>query len=233
MAKIRVLLAEDHVVLRDGLKSLLADELDVEVVAEAGNGQETCHKALQLNPDVIVMDLSLPELNGIDATARILQACPDTQVVILSMYDNEEYVFQALRAGAAAYVLKQSDSGELLAAIRAAYSGGSFLSPSISRTIIDEYIRRAEAKGRGREFDILTVREREVLQLVVTGTPNREIAGKLGVSVKTVESHCANMLKKLGLRNKIELITCALDKGWVIQPAATPLQTSPPTLPQK
>jgi DNA-binding NarL/FixJ family response regulator len=132
MARIRVLLAEDHVVLRDGLKALVATEPDIEIVAEAGSGQEACQKTLQFDPDVVVMDLSLPELNGIDATTRILRERPHARVVILSMYDNEEYVFQALRAGASGYVLKQSNSSELLAAIRAAYSGGSFLSLNFS-----------------------------------------------------------------------------------------------------
>ena len=216
MKKIEVLLVEDHVVLRDGIKALVADEDDIEIVGEAGNGREALECIPLLQPDVILMDLSMNGLNGIDATAQIQRDYPDVKVVILSMHDHEEHIFQALRAGAVGYVLKQSDSAELLIAIRAAVAGGSFLSPAISRTIIDDYIHRAEARGRTKDLDVLTLREREVLQLLTEAVPNREIAKKLGISVKTVESHRSNMMSKLDLKNKTELLRYALSKEWMI-----------------
>jgi DNA-binding NarL/FixJ family response regulator len=214
MPKARVLLVEDHVVLRQGLKALFADEPDIEIVGEANNGREALRRVQELQPDVVLMDISMPGLNGIEATRQIRHTYPAVKVVILSMHATEEYVFQVLRAGAAGYVLKQADSAEVLLAIRAALSGGSFLSPPISRTIIDDYICRAEARGRGQEFDLLTSREREVLQLLAEGLPNRAIAKQLDISVKTVESHRSNMMSRLGLSDKTELVKLALRKGW-------------------
>jgi DNA-binding NarL/FixJ family response regulator len=162
------------------------------------------------------MDISMPGLNGIEATRQIRQRFPEVKVVILSMHVNEEYVFQVLHAGASGYVLKQSDSLEVLTAIRAAIAGGSFLSPPISRTVIDDYIRRAEARSQNRdpEPDPLTSREREVLQLLAEGLSNQEIAKQLSISVKTVETHRSNMMSKLGLKGKTELVKYALRKGW-------------------
>ena len=222
MTKTRVLLVEDHAVLRDGIKALVADEEDIEIVGEAGNGRDALECIPLIQPDVVLMDLSMNGLNGIDATAQIQRDYPDVRVVILSMHDHEEHIFQALRAGAMGYVLKQSDSAELLIAIRAAVAGGSFLSPAISRTIIDDYIHRAEARGRASDLDMLTLREREVLQLLTEGVPNRNIAKKLGISVKTVESHRGNMMTKLGLKNKTELLRYAFNRD-LVTPGEQPL----------
>jgi len=215
MSKARVLLVEDHVVVRQGLKALLADEPDVEVVGEADNGRQALRRVSELQPDVVLMDISMPGLNGIEATRQIRQHYPDVKVVVLSMHSSEEYVFQVLRAGASGYVLKQSDSSEVLTAIRAALVGGSFLSPPISRTVIDDYVRRAEARGQGNDLDLLTGREREVLQLLAEGLSNREIAEQLSISVKTVETHRSNIMSKLGLNSKTEMVKYALRKGWV------------------
>jgi DNA-binding NarL/FixJ family response regulator len=214
MAKARVLLVEDHVVLRQGIKALFADEPDVEVVGEAGDGRTALQCVSELRPDVVLMDISMPGLNGIEATRQIRQDYPEIRVVVLSMHSNEEYVFQVLRAGASGYVLKQSDSSEVLTAIRAALAGGSFLSPPISRAVIDDYVRRAEARGQGQDLDLLTPREREVLQLLAEGLSNREIAQKLNISIKTVETHRGNMMSKLGVEGKTELVKYALRKGW-------------------
>ncbi len=214
MPKARVLLVEDHVVVRQGLKALFTGEGDIEVVGEADDGREALRRVSELQPDVVLMDISMPGFNGIEATRQIRQDHPDVKVVILSMHSNEEYVFQVLRAGASGYVLKQSDSSEVLTAIRAALAGGSFLSPPISRAVIDDYVRRAEARGRGRTLDLLTSREREVLQLLAEGLSNQEIADQLNISVKTVETHRGNMMKKLGVDSKIELVKYALRKGW-------------------
>ena len=214
MTRAKVLLVDDHVIVRQGLKALLSDEPDMEVVGEANNGREALEKLAALEPDVILMDISMPGLNGIEATRQIKQRYPDVKVVILSMHANEEYVFQVLQAGAAGYVLKLSDSMEVLTAIRAALSGGSFLSPPISRTVINDYVRRAEARGQGSDLDLLTSREREVLQLLAEGRSNRDIAEELSISIKTVESHRSNIMNKLEVSSKAELIKYALRKGW-------------------
>ena len=214
MPKARVLLVEDHVVVRQGLKALFADEPDVEIVGEADNGREALQRVADLQPDVVLMDISMPGLNGIEATRQIRQQYPQVKVVVLSMHSSEEYVFQVLRAGAVGYVLKQADSSEVLTAIRAALSGGSFLSPPISRAVVEDYVRRAEARGQGSDLDLLTPREREVLQLLAEGLSNQEIAEQLSISVKTVETHRSNMMNKLGVSNKTELVKYALRKGW-------------------
>ena len=214
MFKARVLLVEDHVVVRQGIKALFADEPDLEIVGEADDGREALQRVSELRPDVVLMDISMPGLNGIEATRQIRQSYPDVKVVVLSMHSNEEYVFQVLRAGASGYVLKQSDSSEVLTAIRAAIAGGSFLSPPVSRAVISDYVRRAEARGQGSDLDLLTSREREVLQLLAEGLSNREIAEQLSISVKTVETHRSNMMGKLGINSKTELVKYALRKGW-------------------
>lgn len=214
MGKTKIFLVDDHKMVRQGLKALFAHEPDIEIVAEAENGRDALNRLTELQPDVVVMDISMPGLNGIEATRQIRQLYPEVKVVVLSMHTNEEYVFQMLQAGAAGYVLKQSDSLEVLAAIRAAVSGGSFLSPPISRTVIEGYIHRIEARTQPEEIEVLTAREREVLQLLAEGLPNREIAGQLNISVKTVETHRSNMMNKLNLSSKTELVKYALRKGW-------------------
>ena len=214
MIRARVLLVEDHVVLRQGLKALFSDEPDIEIVGEAGNGRQALQLVAEIQPDLVLMDISMPQLNGIEATHQIRRDYPGVKVVVLSMHTNEEYVFQVLRAGASGYVLKQADSSEVLLAIRAALAGGSFLSPPISRAVINDYVRRAEARGRDSRVDQLTSREREVLQLLAEGLPNREIAQQLDISVKTVESYRSSMMNKLGLSNKTELVRFALRQGW-------------------
>ncbi len=168
MSKAKVLLVEDHIVVRQGIKALLSDEPDLEIVGEADNGREALNLVSKLEPDVVLMDISMPGLNGIETTRQLRQNYANIKVVILSMHANEEYVFQVLRAGASGYVLKQSDSSEVLTAIRAALSGGSFLSPPISRTVIQDYVHRAEVRGQGNDLDLLTSREREVLQLLAS-----------------------------------------------------------------
>jgi DNA-binding NarL/FixJ family response regulator len=210
----RVILVEDHVVVRQGLRALLADEPDIEIVGEASNGREALQRVQELQPDLALMDISMPSLNGIEATRQIRQQYPEVRIVILSMHTNEEFVFQVLQAGASGYVLKHSDSSEILMAIRAALAGGSFLSPQISRAVIDDYVRRGEDPGRGSKLDQITPREREVLQLLAEGLSNQAIARQLSISVKTVESHRSSIMSKLGLSNKTELVRFALRQGW-------------------
>ena len=217
MTTAKVLLVDDHAVLRQGLKALLSQEEDIQVVGEAENGHQALEKISELQPNVVVTDISMPGLNGIETTRRLRQKHPEIKVVVLSMHTDEEYVFQVLQAGAAGYVLKQSDSIEIVTAIRAVLGNGSFLSPMISQTVIEGYLHHTKTQDKqSSERPQLTSREREVLQLLGEGLANREIAAYLNISVKTVESHRTNMMNKLEVKNKTELIKYALRKGWVM-----------------
>jgi DNA-binding NarL/FixJ family response regulator len=213
---IRVLLADDHTLVREGIRMCLEALGDISVVGEASNGREAIDLALQLEPDVVLMDISMPVLSGIDATAQIRKARPAIQVVGLSMYDNEEYVTRLLQAGAAGYVLKRSAATELAAAVRAAHAGEAFLYPSIARRVIDDYLRRLD---RAPAAAGLTPREREILGHIVEGRTNREIAELLTLSVKTVENHRTNLMAKLDAHDRGQLIRAAERLGVVASPA--------------
>jgi two-component system response regulator NreC len=213
MNRIRVLLAEDHTIVRKGLRSLLDDEIEIEVVGEAEDGQQAIELVQRVQPDVVLMDITMPVLNGLEATRQIKKLFPQVKVVVLTVHSTEEYIFQILRAGASGYVVKQAAVSELVQAIQTVYRGDSFLSPSISRQVVEEYGRRAEAIED--KYDRLTDREREVLQLIAEGRANREIAQLLHVTVKTVEAHRAHLMDKLGLRSTAELTRYALRKGIV------------------
>lgn len=217
MSKIRVLLVEDHTIVRKGLLSLLGAEAGIEVTGEANDGREAIEKVQELRPDVVLMDIAMPALNGVEATRLIKERFPEVKVVALTMYANEEYIFQILGAGASGFVVKQAAPTELVWAIEAAYWGGSFLSPSVSKKVIQGYIRQAERRGERDSYESLTSREREVLQLIAEGYSNRESAGLLHVSVKTVEAHRAHLMDKLGVRGTAQLTRYALYKG-VISP---------------
>jgi len=204
--------------VRQGIKALLAEEPDITVIGEASDGSEALLLAERLQPNVVLMDLSMPGLGGIEATYQFRQRFPTMPVVVLSMHDSEEYVFRVLRAGASGYVLKQSTSTELVLALRAVAAGSTFLSPAISQILVDDYIHRAETRERDDEaLSILTPREREVLQLIATGLNNRQIAEWLHLSIKTVETHRGNMLRKLDLHDRAGLVKFAMDKGLITQ----------------
>ena len=194
---ITVLLAEDHTIVRKGLRSLLDPVVDIEVVGEAENGRDAVEQAEQSNPDIIVMDHAMPILNGLEATRQIKRRQPETKILILTMHTNEEYVFQFLKAGASGYLVKQSAPDELVAAIRAVADGQSFLSPSISKSLIEEFVRQTQEQGTDDSYTLLTEREREVLQLVAEGHTNREIGDELHISVKTAAVHRTNIMNKL------------------------------------
>jgi two-component system, NarL family, response regulator NreC len=210
---IRILLADDHAVVRDGVRALLEKQADMAVVAEAADGREAAELAEEYSPDVVVMDIGMPSLNGIDATRRILSAHPQVGVVILSMHQDESYVLRSLKAGAKGYLLKDSLRSEVLEAIRAVAHGRSFLTRKISRMMQENYIREMEQRGLEDSYDLLTDREREVLQLAAEGKPNKEIAGALNIGLTTVETHRTHILQKLGLHSVPELILYALRKG--------------------
>ena len=213
MSKIKVLLAEDHTIVRQGLRSLLDGETEIEVVGEAEDGRQAIEQAQRLLPDVVLMDITMPVLNGLEATRQIKKLFPQVKVLVLTVHSTEEYIFQILRAGASGYVVKQAAVSELVQAIQTVYQGDSFLSSSISRRVVEEYGRRAEAMED--KHDKLTDREREVLQLVAEGRTNREIAQLLHVTVKTVEAHRKHVMDKLSLHSTAELTRYALRKGMV------------------
>ncbi|MDQ3248075.1 MAG: response regulator transcription factor [Chloroflexota bacterium] len=215
MNKIKVLLAEDHTIVRKGIRSLLDSEPTIEVVGEAENGRIAVEKTEQLRPDVVVLDHTMPVLNGLEATRQIRKYYPATRVLILTMHTNEEYIFQFLQAGAAGYLVKQSAPTDLVAAIHAVHAGQSFLSPLISKTVIDEYLRQAGAAHPNSDEDKLTLREREVLQLLAEGCSNRQVAEQLHLSVKTVGVHRLHLMEKLGLHDITELTKYAIRKGMI------------------
>ena len=209
LRKIRILLADDHAVVRKGFKLILNQESDMEVIAEAGDGRDAVKLALELRPDVIVLDIGMPEVNGVEATRRIAENCPECKVLILSMHKDPVYVRESLRAGARGYLLKDSIDEDLLRAIRAVSAGDGFLSPEVSRTVLEDYQQTADP------FDSLTAREREVLQLLAEGKVAKEIATALDVSVFTVDAHRGRILKKLDLRSSTELVKFAMRRGLI------------------
>jgi len=213
MRKIRVLLADDHKLIRGGLRLLLEQQPDLTVAGEANDGREAVALAKSLKPDVVVMDIGMPNLNGIEAALQITQAHPEIAVVMLSMHSDESYVLRALRSGARGYLLKDSAEADLLRAVHAVAEGKSFFSPAVSKVLLDDYVRKLQRSGGEDVYDLLTPREREILQLVAEGRSNKEIANLLNLSVYTVETHRSNIMEKLNLRGVPELILFAVRKG--------------------
>ena len=213
MKKLRILLADDHTVMRTGLRVLLERQANLEVVGEAENGRDTIQLAASLRPDVVVMDVGMPVLNGIEATKTIVTDHPNIAVVILSMDADESYVMRALKAGARGYLLKDSAPADLLGAIQAVTQNKSFFSPKVSRILAEDYVRVLKQKGAVDSYDLLTSREREILQLLAEGKANKEVAAALNISPYTVETHRSHILEKLNLHNPAELILYAVRKG--------------------
>jgi two-component system response regulator NreC len=211
--QIRILLADDHTIIRSGLRLLLDQQPDFKVIAEANDGREAVELVLKHHPDVAVLDIGMPQLNGIEATSQIASKEPGTQVVILSMHSDEGYVLRALKAGARAYILKNSAEADLIRAVRTVADGKSFFSPVISKMLLDDYVRQMRDKQVEDRYDLLTPREREVLQLIAEGRTNKEVANMLQLSVYTVDAHRGNILQKLGLHGVPELILYAVRKG--------------------
>jgi two-component system response regulator NreC len=206
-----IVLADDHQIVRQGLQALLKAEPDLSVIGEAGDGLEAVALVERLKPDVLIIDLMLPGLNGLEVTRQVNQRWPQTRVVILSMHVNEAYVLEALRNGAAAYVLKESSITDLVQAVREAAAGRHYLSPPLSELAIETYLQKAAASLDS--YETLTTREREVLQLVAEGYHSSDIAARLSISPRTAEAHRANLMRKLGLRNQADLIRYALRRG--------------------
>lgn len=210
---VRILLADDHTVMRAGLRLLLERHENFEVIGEAADGREAVQIAAEQRPAVVVMDVAMPHLNGVEAARQILSRAPDTAIVMLSMHSDESYVLRSLKAGARAYLLKDSAEADLIAAIQAIIEGRSFFSPGVRALLKEDYIYRLQKFGADDTYELLTAREREVLQLVAEGRSNKEVASLLGLSLYTVETHRTHILQKLNLHSVPELILYAVRKG--------------------
>jgi DNA-binding NarL/FixJ family response regulator len=210
---IGVFLADDHAVVREGLRLLLETQNDITVTGEAADGRETVRSVQRTGPNVVVMDIAMPSLNGIDATQQIRESCPSTRVVILSMYADSEQIFSALKAGALGYVLKESAGKELVEAIRTVHSGRRFLSQRITETVIDDYLSHRDLPSRPNPHEMLSPREREILQLVAEGQSSASIAEALLISVKTVETYRSRLMQKLNINDIPTLVKFAIKHG--------------------
>lgn len=212
---VRILLADDHTIVRQGLARLLEEQQNFKVVGEAVNGQDAVEKAEKLKPDIIIMDIAMPRMNGIEAAKRIRKQMPETKIIILSMYSHEHYIHELLECGVSGYLLKDSGGQDIIKAIRAALKNETFLSPSISKKVVDAYLSPTKSSSKAELYKQLSNREREVFQLIAEGHPTRQIADMLCVSVSTIKSHKAKIMEKLGTESSIKLIHFAIQLGLV------------------
>jgi two-component system response regulator NreC len=211
--RIQVLIADDHTILREGIRLLLGSQPDIQIVGEASDGRDAFFKVEELRPHVVLMDIGMPVLNGLDATQQIRRNFPDTKVLILTQHDNDEYVYRILQAGASGYVLKRAAGAELVSAIRNVDRGNAFLYPSMAKGLLSDYLRRAEAGQEKASYDGLTERERQILKMIADGCTNQQIADLLCLSVKTVQAHRGHLMEKLNMHDRTELVKYAIRKG--------------------
>lgn len=214
MGRIRILLVEDHVVVRQGTRQLLEREHDLEVVGEAGDGEEAVHLASQLKPDVVIMDVAMPKLSGIEATRQVKELLPSAIVLVLTSYDYDEYIFSLLEAGAAGYLLKDVSGDELIDAIRAVYAGEPVLHPIVVRKLMTRFKSQAATTAGARPQELLSQRELEVLKLAARGMSNKDIGEALFISVRTVQAHLRSIFNKLGVGSRSEAVLYVLKRGW-------------------
>ena len=215
MHKIRVLIADDHAIVREGIRMILATNDDIEVVGEAADGRETIDQVNKMNPDVVLMDIAMPGLGGLEATLEIVKTNPGSKVLVLTQYDDSEYIYRFLKAGAAGYVLKKAVGSDLVSAVRALAQGKSFVDPAIADKVIKGYLEHPEATGDEILYDRLSDRQKTVFKLIAEGYTSRQIADTLYLSIKTVMTHRANIMEKLGLHNRAELIKYAIRRGLI------------------
>ena len=213
MSKLRLLLGDDHTLVRHGLRKILEERPQWEVVAEVGNGREAIRQAVALKPDVAIIDIGMPLLNGIDATQQIVKRVPETRVLVLSMHSDEAYVTRALQAGATGYMLKDSAGHDLLKGVESVANRQAFFSPTIARLMLDDYVRRVGGTGVADRYETLSAREREIFQLIAEARTNKEVAELLEISPATVETHRARILQKLDIHNTAELVLYAVRRG--------------------
>ena len=212
----RVLLADDHAIVRRGLRSLLETEPGLTVVAEAADGLEAIKLTTEHRPDILILDIGLPKLNGIDVASRVHKLDTPPWVIILTMHTDESYILRALAAGARAYLLKDATDEDLLPAVRAASSGRPYFSPAVTSVLVEDYLRQLQSRGLTDSYHLLTDREKEVLQLLAEGRTNKEVAALLEVGVSTIETHRANLMQKLNLHNTAEIVLYAVRKGIIV-----------------
>ncbi len=211
--KIRILLADDHTILRAGLKMMLNAQPDMEVVGEAQDGHQAIQEALKFQPDIILMDITMPDMNGIEATRQIKRLLPDVKILMLTMHEHDEYVFQALQAGASGYMLKEAADTDLIAALHVIKSGQFYLSPTAQSVVVGDYLQRVRTGEERDSYSSLTEREREILKLVAEGYTNNQIAERLIISPKTVDTHRTHIMDKLNMHSRAELIKYAMRRG--------------------
>ncbi len=215
MNKMRILIADDHVIVREGLRTLLEAQPDMEVVVEATDGEEAVSKTKEVQPDIVLMDITMPGMNGLEATRQIKEHCPDVRILALTMHESDEYFFKMLDVGASGYFVKGGSSAELVSALRAVWRGDVFLYPTMAKKLLSDYLQRVRTGHDKESYDGLTNREREIVKLIAEGQTNREIAERLVLSVATVQTHRANIMTKLGLHNRTELVKYAIRRGFI------------------
>jgi len=215
MKKIRVLIADDHVIVREGLRTLLEAQPDIEVVGEATSGEEAVSKAKAIKPDIVLMDISMPGMNGLEATRQIREHSPEVKILALTMHEGDEYFFKILEAGASGYFIKGGSSSELISALQAVWQGHVFLYPTMATKLVSDYMQRVRSGQAKESYDGLTNREREILKLIAEGYSNQEIAKRLVLSPSTVQTHRANIMSKLQLHSRTELVKYAIQHGFI------------------
>lgn len=215
MKKIRVLIADDHVIVREGLRAILEAQTDIEVLGEATNGDEAVKKAKELQPDIVLMDITMPGTDGIEATKQIRRLNLNVKILVLTMHDSDDYFFSMLQAGASGYFIKGGSSAELVSALRAVWRGEVFIYPTLAKKLVHDYLQQVRVGQHKESYDGLTNREQEILTLIAEGNSNQQIADRLVLSVTTVQTHRAHIMAKLGLRSRTELIKYAIRRGFI------------------
>ncbi len=215
MSKMRILIADDHAIVREGLRTMLEAQPDIEIVGEATDGEEAVNKTKEVQPDIVLMDITMPGMNGLEATRQIRQLDPDVRILVLTMHEGDEYFFKILEDGASGYFVKGGSSSELISALRVVWNGDMFIYPTMTKKLINDYLQRVKAGQDEESYDGLTKREREILKLLAEDHTNQEIAELLVISTATVQTHRANVMAKLGLHSRTELIKYAIRRGFI------------------